>query len=122
MMDHVGIQVRDVAASAAFYDKVLAPLGCKRLMEFPNVVGYGRDRAEFWLGPATADGVPWELHVAFTAPDRATVDAFHAAAVAAGVEVLHEPKEWPMYHPGYYGAFVRDLDGNNVEAVYHGSE
>lgn len=122
MLDHVGIQVRDVAASAAFYEAVLAPLGSKRMMEFENVVGFGRDHPQFWLGPVTADGAPRENHLAFTAPDRATVDAFYAAAVAAGVEVLHEPKEWPIYHPGYYGAFVRDFDGNNVEAVYHGSE
>jgi catechol 2,3-dioxygenase-like lactoylglutathione lyase family enzyme len=119
VIDHVAIQVKDVAASAAFYDAVLAPPGSKRLMEFETVVGFGSDQPRFWLGPVTTEGAPRELHLAFAAPDRATVDAFHAAAVAAGAEVLHEPREWPIYHRGYYGAFVRDLDGNNVEAVCH---
>ena len=63
--------------------------------------------------------VPPSAHIAFAAPDRAAVRAFFDAAVAAGAEVLHEPREWPEYHPGYYGAFVRDPDGNNVEAVCH---
>ena len=64
-------------------------------------------------------GTGRELHVAFTAPDRDSVDAVHRAAVERGTEVLHEPRIWPEYHPGYYGVFLRDLDGNNVEAVHH---
>jgi catechol 2,3-dioxygenase-like lactoylglutathione lyase family enzyme len=59
--------------------------------------------------------------VAFSAPDRAAVDAVHAAALEAGLEILHAPREFPEYHPGYYGVFVRDLDGNNIEAVFHGA-
>jgi catechol 2,3-dioxygenase-like lactoylglutathione lyase family enzyme len=74
---------------------------------------------DFWLGPqATGDGFR-ESHIAFTAPNRIAVREFFAAAKAAGADVLHEPRVWPEYHPGYYGAFVRDPDGNNVEAVCH---
>lgn len=120
MLDHLSIQCADVAASAAFYDRVLAPLGGARLMDFGEVLGYGTDgKPSFWLGPqATGEGFR-EAHIAFAAPDRAAVRAFFDAAVAAGAEVLHEPGEWPEYHAGYYGAFVRDPDGNNVEAVCH---
>ncbi len=119
MLDHLSIQVTDVAASAAFYDAVLAPLGGKRLMEFGEQIGYGRSQPMFWLGPVTTGGLAREMHIAFSAPDRAAVTAFHDAAVAAGVAVLHAPRLWPEYHPSYFGAFVRDLDGNNVEAVCH---
>jgi catechol 2,3-dioxygenase-like lactoylglutathione lyase family enzyme len=119
LIDHLSLQVRDVAASAAFYDTVLAPLGGKRMLDFGEVVGYGTDRPTFWIGPATTAGEPREVHVAFVAADRAAVHAFFDAAVATGAEVLHEPRVWPEYHPTYYGAYVRDLDGNNVEAVCH---
>ena len=123
MLDHVSIQCGDPAASAAFYDAVLAPLGGERVMEFGPVVGYGvPPMPDFWIGPhETGDGFR-ESHVAFAAPDRAAVRAFFDAAVAAGAEVLHEPRVWPEYHPDYFGAFVRDPDGNNVEAVFHGAQ
>jgi catechol 2,3-dioxygenase-like lactoylglutathione lyase family enzyme len=75
-----------------------------------------------WLGPLSGGGPNREVHVAFQANDRTVVRAFFDAAVAAGAEVLHEPKLWPEYHPDYYGAFVRDPDGNNVEAVCHQPE
>lgn len=121
MIDHLGIQCNDVAASAAFYDKVLEPLGARRLMEpHEQVIGYGVDQPDFWLGPLSEDHTGWrEDHIGFQATDRAAVRAFFEAAVSLGAELLHEPKEWPIYHPGYYGAFVRDPDGNNVEAVCH---
>jgi catechol 2,3-dioxygenase-like lactoylglutathione lyase family enzyme len=122
MIDHVSIQVSDVAASAAFYDAVLAPLGGRRLMDFGAVVGYGTDRPEFWLGPVTTEGAPREVHLAFQAPDRAAVQAFFDAALAAGAAPLHEPRLWPEYHETYFGGFVRDPDGNNVEAVCHRPE
>ncbi|MET7706943.1 VOC family protein [Micromonospora sp. NPDC005413] len=122
MIDHLSVQVRDVKASGAFYDAVLAPLGGRRLLEFPNVVGYGRDRPDFWLGPTETRGEARELHLAFTADDRAAVQAFHDAAVKAGAEVLHAPRIWPEYHRTYFAAFVRDPDGNNVEAVCHAPE
>lgn len=79
-----------------------------------------RASPHFWLGPATGAETR-ELHLAFRATDRHAVDAVHDAAVTAGAEVLHPPREWPEYHPGYYGVFLRDLDGHNVEAVYHGA-
>jgi catechol 2,3-dioxygenase-like lactoylglutathione lyase family enzyme len=123
MLDHVSIQCADVAASAAFYDAFLEPLGGVRVMDFGEVVGYGLPpKPDFWIGPqATGEGFR-EAHLAFVAPDRAAVRAAFAAAVALGAEVLHEPRLWPEYHPGYYGAFVRDSDGNNVEAVCHTPE
>jgi catechol 2,3-dioxygenase-like lactoylglutathione lyase family enzyme len=123
MIDHLSIQCAKVAASAAFYDAVLAPLGGTRVMDFGEVIGFGiGPTPDFWIGPrATGTGFR-ESHFAFTAPDRAAVRAFFDAAVAAGAEALHEPRIWPEYHPGYYGAFVRDPDGNNVEAVCHTPE
>ena len=120
MLDHLSIQCADVAASAAFYDAVLAPLGGSRIRDFGEVVGYGvPPKPDFWIGPQSAGQGFRECHIAFTAADRAKVDAFFAAARNAGAEVLHEPRVWPEYHPNYYGAFVRDPDGNNVEAVCH---
>jgi catechol 2,3-dioxygenase-like lactoylglutathione lyase family enzyme len=120
MLDHLSIQCADAPASAAFYDTVLAPLGGERLLDFGTVVGFGvRPKPDFWVGPrSTGEGFR-ESHIAFAAADRAAVRAFFEAAVNAGAEVLHEPRVWPEYHPDYYGAFVRDPDGNNVEAVCH---
>jgi catechol 2,3-dioxygenase-like lactoylglutathione lyase family enzyme len=123
MLDHVAIQCADVSASAVFYDIVLAPLGGKRILEFEDVIGFGvPPMPDFWLGPRrTGEGFR-ESHIAFSAADRAAVDAFFDAAIAVGAELLHEPRIWPEYHPSYYGAFVRDPDGNNVEAVCHAPE
>jgi catechol 2,3-dioxygenase-like lactoylglutathione lyase family enzyme len=123
MLDHVSIQCADMAASTAFYDAVLAPLGGQRVMDFGEVIGYGvPPMPDFWIGrQATGDGFR-ESHLAFTAPDRASVLAFFEAATASGAEVLHPPRLWPEYHDSYYGAFVRDPDGNNVEAVCHRPE
>jgi len=120
MLDHLSIQCADPSASARFYDTVLATIGGSRVMDFGPVVGYGiPPKPDFWIGPRqTGEGFR-ESHIAFAAPTRAAVDAFLAAAVDAGAEVLHEPRLWPEYHPNYYGAFVRDPDGNNVEAVCH---
>jgi catechol 2,3-dioxygenase-like lactoylglutathione lyase family enzyme len=123
MLDHVAIQCADMTASAAFYDAALAPLGVSRLMDFGDVIGFGTgDKPDFWIGKqSTGDGFR-ESHLAFTAPDRSAVRAFFEAATDAGAEVLHRPRVWPEYHDSYYGAFVRDPDGNNVEAVSHGPE
>jgi catechol 2,3-dioxygenase-like lactoylglutathione lyase family enzyme len=119
VLDHVGIQCADLAASAAFYDAALTPLGRRRLMDVGVAVGYGDEHPDFWIGrQETGDGF-CESYLAFRAADRAAVDTFFAAAVAAGAEVLHEPRLHPEYHEHYYGAFVRDPDGNNVEAVTH---
>jgi len=122
MLDHVSIQVQDPDAAARFYDTVLAPLGGHRIMEFGPVKGYGVDRPTFWIGPVTTDGTAREAHLAFAARDRAAVVAFRDAAAGLGAEILHEPRLFPEYHPSYYGAFVRDPDGNNVEAVCHTPE
>ena len=122
MLDHLSIQCADVAASAAFYDAVFAPLGGGRVMEFDEAIGYGAGRPTFWIGPLTTGEPNREIHIAFAATDRASVRAFFDAAIAGGAEALHEPRVWPEYHPTYYGAFVRDPDGNNVEAVCHTPE
>ena len=123
VIDHVSLQVSDVDAAAAAYLRLLAPLGMQEVIRFPGpILGMaGPDGIpRFWLGPADGPSTR-EVHLAFSAADRAAVDAVHAAALDAGMEVLHAPREWPEYHPGYYGVFVRDLDGNNVEAVFHGA-
>jgi catechol 2,3-dioxygenase-like lactoylglutathione lyase family enzyme len=123
MLDHLSIQCADVAASAAFYDAVLPAIGGRRMMEFGPVIGYGVPPfPDFWLGPRTTGDGFREVHIAFSAPSREAVTDFFAAAVAAGAEVLHEPAVRPEYHAAYYGAFVRDPDGNNVEAVCHRPE
>jgi catechol 2,3-dioxygenase-like lactoylglutathione lyase family enzyme len=123
MLDHVSVQCADVAASAAFYDAVLGPLGGARVMDFGDVIGYGvAGQPQFWLGPQTTGTGFREAHLAFTAPDRAAVRQFFTIAIQAGAEVLHEPRTWPEYHAHYFGGFVRDPDGNNVEAVSHGPE
>ena len=118
MLAHVSIQCADFDRSASFYDTVLAPLGGTRVMEAGDAIGYGvPPAATFWIGrQQTGDGFR-ETHIAFGAPDRAAVRAFVEAARAKGADVLHEPKVWPEYDATYYGGFVRDPDGNNVEAV-----
>jgi catechol 2,3-dioxygenase-like lactoylglutathione lyase family enzyme len=123
MLDHVSIQCADLPASAAFYDAVLAPLGGQRVMDFGDAIGYGVPPApDFWIGRQTTGDGFRESHLAFSAPDRAAVRAFFEAGTALGAEILHPPRLWPEYHDGYYGAFVRDPDGNNVEAVCHRPE
>jgi catechol 2,3-dioxygenase-like lactoylglutathione lyase family enzyme len=120
MLDHLSIQCADVGSSASFYDRVLAPLGGVRVMDFGEVIGYGEEgKPDFWVGPLVSGEPNRESHIAFTAKDRASVRAFFDAAVSLGAPVLNEPRLWPEYHSHYYGAFVRDPDGNNVEAVCH---
>lgn len=129
MLDHLGLNVSDYARSRAFYEQALAPLGFAVIMELtPEMTGGARQgcglgeagKPEFWIG-AAADGagVGGPLHIAFRAKDRATVDAFYAAAMAAGGRDNGKPGLRPQYHPNYYGAFVYDPDGHNVEAVCH---
>jgi catechol 2,3-dioxygenase-like lactoylglutathione lyase family enzyme len=120
VLDHVGFQCSDLSASAAFYDAALGPLGIRRVLDFQVAIGYGaQDHADFWIGGFNEGDGFRESHIAFAAESRAQVDAFFQAAVAAGAEVLHEPRVHEEYHEHYYGAFVRDPDGNNVEAVCH---
>jgi catechol 2,3-dioxygenase-like lactoylglutathione lyase family enzyme len=119
MIDHFGINCSDLPRAAGFYDRVLGVLGHERLMDFEVAIGYGTDKPEFWISTFEGIGPNREVHVAFTAPTVEAVKAFHAAAVELGAETLHQPRLWPEYHDHYYGAFVRDPDGNNLEAVCH---
>ena len=123
MLDHLGLDVSDYERSRAFYQQALAPLGLSLLLEpAPGIGGFGAGRQPFfWI--ATGRGAAQSgVHVAFTADDRATVDAFHEAAVAAGATDNGAPGVREIYHPTYYGAYVLDPDGNNVEAVCHKPE
>ncbi len=119
LIDHIQLVVRDLAASRRFYDAVFGAIGMP-------IAGEGDDHFwadELFISTADSEAAQGELtgrhHLAFQAQDRAMVDAFHAAAIAAGGKDNGAPGE-RSYHPGYYGAFVIDPDGNNIEAVYHG--
>jgi catechol 2,3-dioxygenase-like lactoylglutathione lyase family enzyme len=126
MIDHTGFNMSNPSKSRAFYDKALAPLGYAMLVEIPKehtagkvVLGYGiAPKPDFWL----AEGTPNHphIHIAFRAESRAQVDAFYKAAIAAGGKDNGAPGPRPHYHKDYYGAFVLDPDGHNVEAVHHG--
>ncbi|MFW3172101.1 VOC family protein [Geodermatophilus sp. CPCC 206100] len=126
MIDHLGLQTADAAAAIAFYTRVFAPIGLREALRHETpagpVVGLaGPDgHPQLWLSPL-AEGRERPVHLALRAPSRAAVDEVFALARDAGAEVLHEPRVWPEYHPGYYGVFFRDPDGNNVEAVHHSS-
>jgi catechol 2,3-dioxygenase-like lactoylglutathione lyase family enzyme len=121
MLDHVGFGVSDYARSKAFYEQALAPLGIRLVMEpAPGIGGFGDQRPFFWID-TRGSAAHQAVHVAFTAPERATVDAFHAAALAAGGTDNGAPGVRAIYHPHYYGAYVLDPDGNNVEACCHAS-
>ena len=123
MIDHFGINCADIEVAKAFYDKVLGTLGFTRQMDYGMAVGYGTEgHPDFWIAAMPDIGPNREIHVAFTATDAEHVQAFHAAATELGAETLHAPRLWPEYHDRYYGAFVRDPDGNNVEAVCHSGD
>ncbi len=120
-IDHVSLSSADYDVSRAFYEHALAPLGLRTLMEFDEggkVAGIGGDRPFFWIGDGgkLTDG---RLHICFAAKDRAEVDAFYAAAIAAGGRDNGKPGLRPHYHEAYYAAFVLDPDGHNIEAVCH---
>ena len=128
MLDHLGLAVADLARSRVFYEAALRPIGIELLMEVTaaqtghgNGLGFGANgKPFFWIGdrsPASAG-----VHVAFAVPTRALVDAFHTVALAAGGQDNGAPGLRPHYHPNYYGAFVLDPDGNNIEAVCHAPE
>lgn len=129
-LDHISLNVSDYARSKAFYERVLEPLSIKLVMEFGPAGGFGRDgKPDFWIGTGpTSFQRPEHLapitpiHVAFAARSRAEVDAFFAAAIAAGGKDFGAPGLRPEYHANYYGAFVLDPDGHNIEAVFHGAE
>ena len=124
MIDHIGFPVSDYARSKAFYERALAPLGYSLIMEVRQTkdgaaaAGFGiNGKPDFWIGGEGKLNKP--VHVAILAEDRDTVDAFHRAALAAGGKDNGAPGLRPHYHPHYYGAFVLDPDGHNVEAVCH---
>jgi catechol 2,3-dioxygenase-like lactoylglutathione lyase family enzyme len=119
MLDHVTIGVSDLDQATRFYDRALQPLGIVRLYaEAERFAGYGvRPKAFFWIGSRAA--IKTGAHIAFAATDRATVDRFHEMAIAAGGRDNGEPGLRPHYHANYYGAFVLDPDGHNIEAVCH---
>jgi catechol 2,3-dioxygenase-like lactoylglutathione lyase family enzyme len=127
MFDHLGVPVSNYAAAKEFYLKALAPLGVRMLMEIPRehtdgkgVSGFGVEQPRFWISESNARAEA--VHIAFAAKDRKTVDAFYAAAIAAGGKDNGKPGLRPHYHEHYYGAFVLDLDGTNIEAVCHAPE
>ena len=119
MFDHISIGVRDVAAAGRFYDAALAPLGYKRLYDSADSLGYGAKEPALWV-QKSAHPVPADprsgLHVCFVAPDRASVDAFHAEALAASGKDNGAPGHRPDYGADYYAAFVIDPDGYRIEA------
>ena len=119
VIDHVGLPVSDYEAAKAFYSEALAPLGLTLLMEvMAAAAGFGRDgKPIFW--PESLRPQVTQVHVAFAADERATVDRFHAAALAAGGTDNGAPGVREIHHPHYYGAYVLDADGNNIEAVCH---
>jgi catechol 2,3-dioxygenase-like lactoylglutathione lyase family enzyme len=120
MFDHVGLNVRDYAGSRAFYERALAPLGYRVVMAFDEwkACAFGTDeKPVFWVCEREPFGTG--THIAFAADDHATVDAFHEEALGAGGIDNGPPGIREQYHPNYYGAFVHDLDGNNVEVVCH---
>jgi catechol 2,3-dioxygenase-like lactoylglutathione lyase family enzyme len=125
MLDHVGFPVADFARSKEFYLRALAPLGYELVMEVSpeqtggsSNAGFGpKGRPQLWIG--TGKAIEGQLHIALVAKDRAAVRAFHAAALKAGGRDNGSPGLRPRYHSNYYGAFILDPDGHNIEAVCH---
>jgi catechol 2,3-dioxygenase-like lactoylglutathione lyase family enzyme len=120
MIDHLTLTVRDSSRSRPFYEKALAPLGYRVVMEFGDLCGFGDEKPSLWMKPGDPPTTP--QHLAFVAPSRAAVAAFHAAALAAGGRDNGAPGLRPDYHATYYAAFVIDPDGHNLEAVTHRPE
>jgi catechol 2,3-dioxygenase-like lactoylglutathione lyase family enzyme len=118
MIDHVSLRVSDYARSKKFFTAALAPIGYELIMEHGDAAGFGAgSKPDFWIGGGGTAGAA--THVCFAADSRAQVDAFYKAAIAAGGRDNGAPGVRAMYHPTYYGAFVLDPDGNNIEAVSH---
>ncbi|MBS7664035.1 VOC family protein [Pseudomonas lalucatii] len=121
ILSHVSLGSNRFEEALAFYDQVLTTLGCRRILAHPGAVAYGRDYPEFWL-QTPIDGQPASIgngtHVGFFAPDKAAVDAFHRAALAAGGRDEGAPGPRAEYGAPYYGCFVRDLDGHKIEATF----
>lgn len=127
-LDHISINVSDYERSKAFYAAALRPLGIKLLMEGPGGAGFGRNFPHFWIRQGVGSfqrdeqvRVITPVHVSFAAQSRAQVAGFHEAAIGAGGTDFGPPGLRPQYHPAYFGAFVLDPDGHDVEAVVHGA-
>ena len=123
MIDHIGLAVKDYQAAVNFYQKIFAPLGYELLIEVEGFAGFGKKNvggaiANFWLHEDKQQPTS-PMHIAFTANSRKAVDAFYQAAINAGAKDNGKPGIREIYHPNYYGAFVLDLDGHNIEAVCH---
>jgi catechol 2,3-dioxygenase-like lactoylglutathione lyase family enzyme len=121
ILSHISLGSNRFDEAVSFYDQVLPTLGCRRLLAHPGAVAYGREYPEFWV-QRPSDGRPASVgngsHIGFIAPDRASVDAFHRAALAAGARDEGAPGPRPEYGEPYYGCFVRDLDGHKIEATF----
>lgn len=118
IIDHIGVAISDYERSKAFYETVLAPLDIELIVEIHGWAGFGQgDKAEFWMGPDATIQSP--MHIAFLAENRENVDLFYQAAMDAGAKDNGRPGVREIYHPHYYGAFVIDPDGHNIEAVCH---
>ena len=123
MLDHIGLRTKNVKALISFYEAALAPLGISKQRDFEVAAGFGRPgEVPLWVGEAEGDTVASSVHLALTSADRASVDAFYAAAIAAGATDNGPPGLRPHYSEHYYGAFVIDPDGNNLEAVCYKPE
>jgi catechol 2,3-dioxygenase-like lactoylglutathione lyase family enzyme len=123
VVDHIGFAVADYERSKAFYERALAPLRVTLLMEFAGAAaGFGKSGRPSFFIEAHGEPLRGRLHIALRAETRAQVDAFHAAAIEAGGTDNGAPGVRPIYHPDYYGAYVLDPDGNNIEAVCHQPE
>lgn len=121
IIDHIGFSVSDFKKSNEFYSKALAPLGIEKIVDVEGASGFGKNgKSAFWLGKGNASQSP--MHVAFTADSRKQVDQFYEAALASGGKDNGAPGIRDRYHPNYYGAFVIDPDGHNIEAVCHHAE
>lgn len=123
MFDHLGIKTRKMKEMAAFYEAALAPLGYSRQRDYGVAVAFGHGgEVPLWISEAEGDAAISSIHLALSSADRAAVDAFYKAAIAAGGKDNGPPGLRPQYHESYYGAFVLDPDGNNLEAVCHKPE
>lgn len=121
MISHVSIGTNDFERAVMFYDKVMPTIGCKRILEFPGAVAYGKAYPEFWV-QTPIDGYPASVgngtHFGFIAASKDAVHAFYEAAMAAGAKGAGEPGPRPHYGEAYYGCYVRDLDGHKIEAAF----
>jgi catechol 2,3-dioxygenase-like lactoylglutathione lyase family enzyme len=121
MFDHIGIDVSDLERSKKFYSETLEALGYRLVLDLKEwkAAGFGKDRPQFWIGEGSPKSEDDEVHICFSAKNRKEVQAFHEAAISAGGRDHGKRGLRPHYHENYYGAFILDLDGYNIEACCH---